>query len=100
MFLAAAVALLVLAGSLPLSSRARAQTFFGAQRFPAIEVDTADNLYLMMSVATAPASVTVLAGQGSATFNVTTKAVSSNTLAVFGATANGVTIHIGFTVVP
>ncbi|PYT02532.1 MAG: hypothetical protein DMF60_21165 [Acidobacteria bacterium] len=55
-FLAAAVALLVLAGSLPLSSRSRAQSFFGAQRFPAIEVDTADNLYLMMSVATAPAS--------------------------------------------
>ena len=56
MFLVAAVAMLVLAGSIPLSSRARAQTFFGAQRFPAIDVDTADNLYLMMSVATAPAS--------------------------------------------
>jgi hypothetical protein len=55
-FLVAAVAMLVLAGSIPLSSRARAQTFFGAQRFPAIEVDTNDNLYLMMSVATAPAS--------------------------------------------
>lgn len=56
MFLVAAVAMLMLAGSLPLSSKVRGQTFFGAQRFPAIDVDAADNLYLMMSVATAPAS--------------------------------------------
>lgn len=55
-FLLAAAAMLVLVGSYPLSSRARAQGFFGAQRFPAIDVDRADNLYLMMSVATAPAS--------------------------------------------
>lgn len=55
-FLVAAVAMLMLAGSLPLSSKVRGQTFFGAQRFPAIDVDAADNLYLMMSVATAPAS--------------------------------------------
>ncbi|MFY9573446.1 MAG: sialidase family protein [Blastocatellia bacterium] len=44
------------AGAPPFSQRARAQTFFGAQRFPAIDVDSNDNLYLMMSVATAPAS--------------------------------------------
>ena len=56
MFLIAGVAMLLLAGSIPLSSRARAQTFFGAQRFPAIDVDSADNLFLIMSVATAPAS--------------------------------------------
>src|SRR6185503_20449385 len=56
-FLAIAVAILVMAGSLPQSGTARAQGgFFGAQRVPAIDVDTADNLYLMMSVATAPAS--------------------------------------------
>lgn len=55
-FLAAAVAMLVVAGSIPLSSKTRAQTFFGAQRFPALDVDFNDNLYLMMSVATAPAS--------------------------------------------
>jgi hypothetical protein len=55
-FLVAAVAMLVVAGSIPLSSKTRAQTFFGAQRFPAIDVDANDNLYLMMSVATAPAS--------------------------------------------
>jgi hypothetical protein len=54
--LIAVVAMLLLAGSIPLSSRARAQTFFGAQRFPAIDVDSADNLFLIMSVATAPAS--------------------------------------------
>jgi hypothetical protein len=56
-FLLAAAVMLAIAGSSPLSSRARAQgTFFGAQRFPAIDVDGSDNLYLMMSVATAPAS--------------------------------------------
>ncbi|MEK6285190.1 MAG: sialidase family protein [Acidobacteriota bacterium] len=54
--LLAAAVMLVIAGSSPMSRRARAQTFFGAQRFPAIDVDSGDNLYLMMSVATAPAS--------------------------------------------
>jgi hypothetical protein len=54
LFLAVA---LVLAGPTPVSERARAQgVFYGAQRFPAIDVDVNDNLYLMMSVATAPAS--------------------------------------------
>jgi len=53
----AAVATLGIAGSAPLSRRAHAQgVFFGAQRFPAIDVDSGDHLYLMMSVATAPAS--------------------------------------------
>src|ERR1044071_673196 len=41
----------------PLAERTSAQgMFFGATRFPAIGVDASDNLYLMMSVATAPAS--------------------------------------------
>lgn len=49
--------MLAVAASTPLSEKARAQgMFFGAQRFPAIDVDSSDNLYLMMSVATAPAS--------------------------------------------
>ena len=52
-----AAVVLVLAGPTPVFQRARAQgLFFGAQRFPAIDVDSNDNLYLMMSVATAPAS--------------------------------------------
>jgi hypothetical protein len=52
----AAAMLFAPAGS-PLSERATAQgTFFGAQRFPAIDVDANDNLYLMTSTATAPAS--------------------------------------------
>ena len=51
-----AALMLVLAGSSPMLERVRAQGFFGAQRFPAIDVDRNDNLYLMMSVATAPAS--------------------------------------------
>jgi hypothetical protein len=56
-FLLAAAVTLGIAGSAPLSRRAHAQgVFFGAQRFSAIAVDSADNLYLMMSVATAPAS--------------------------------------------
>jgi hypothetical protein len=38
------------------SVRAQVGIQFGAQRFPAIDVDRNDNLYLMMSVATAPAS--------------------------------------------
>jgi hypothetical protein len=46
-----------LSGQNPVLEQARAQgVFFGAQRFPAIDVDAKDNLYLMMSVATAPAS--------------------------------------------
>lgn len=56
-FLLFAAVMLVLAGPTPVFERARAQgVFFGAQRFPAIDVDANDNLYLMMSVATAPAS--------------------------------------------
>ncbi len=52
-----AALMLVLAGSAPVFERVSAQgVFFGAQRFPAIDVDANDNLYLMMSVATAPAS--------------------------------------------
>src|SRR5215471_21393723 len=44
-------------GPLPVFKKAHAQFgFFGAQRWPAIDVDANDNLYLMMSVATAPAS--------------------------------------------
>jgi hypothetical protein len=44
-------------GSTPILKGAHAQgLFYGAQRFPAIDVDANDNLYLMMSVATAPAS--------------------------------------------
>ena len=46
-----------LAGPGTVIEKASAQAlFFGAQRFPAIDVDANDNLYLMMSVATAPAS--------------------------------------------
>src|SRR4030095_10928767 len=56
-FLFVAAVMVVLAGRTPVVERASAQaTFFGAQRFPAINVDANDNLYLMMSVATAPAS--------------------------------------------
>src|ERR1041385_740774 len=41
----------------PITEKVRAQgLFFGAQRWPAIDVDKNDKLYLMMSVATAPAS--------------------------------------------
>lgn len=57
MLLLAAAMMIALAGSSQFSRRARAQgLFFGAQRFPALDVDSADNLYMMMSVATAPAS--------------------------------------------
>jgi len=57
MFLLFVAVMLALAGSTPVFERARAQgLFYGAQRFPAIDVDANDNLYLMMSVATAPAS--------------------------------------------
>src|SRR5215470_4891904 len=57
-FLLFVIAALMLAGVGPSSAFkiARAQGFFGAQRWPAIDVDNNDNLYLMMSVATAPAS--------------------------------------------
>lgn len=49
--------MLSLSGTTSLLEHAEAQgVFFGAQRFPAIDVDAKDNLYLMMSVATAPAS--------------------------------------------
>jgi len=55
--LAVATAMLGVSGLSPVLKRARAQAqFFGAERFPAIDVDGGDNLYLMMSVATAPAS--------------------------------------------
>lgn len=44
-------------GVSPLSRKAHAQgQFFGAQRFPAVDVDSNDNIYLMMCAATAPAS--------------------------------------------
>ncbi len=56
LFLIAAL-LIAGAGSTPVFQRVHAQgIFFGAQRWPAIDVDNNDNLYLMMSVATAPAS--------------------------------------------
>jgi hypothetical protein len=50
--------LLVLAsgGIAPRPVSAQFPMFFGATRFPAIEVDGSDRLYLAMSVATAPAS--------------------------------------------
>src|SRR5258706_14080775 len=54
---AVAAVMILTVGISPLSKRAVAQaTFFGAQRFPAIDVDSNDNLYLMSSTATAPAS--------------------------------------------
>ena len=57
MFLLVGAVMVVLAGRTPVLERASAQAvFFGAQRFPALDVDANDNLYLMMSVATAPAS--------------------------------------------
>src|SRR5262245_42357662 len=55
-FLLALAMILATAGSPQLPNKARAATFFGAQRFPAIDVDSSDKLYLMMSTATAPAS--------------------------------------------
>jgi len=52
-----AALMLALAGPQPVLKKAHAQgLFFGAQRWPALDVDTVDNLYLMMSTATAPAS--------------------------------------------
>lgn len=57
LLLVAAMTMFAVAGSSPVLRNARAQgQFFGAQRFPAIDVDSGDNLYLMMSTATAPAS--------------------------------------------
>ena len=58
MFLLFASLMVGLAGPGAVIERAGAQggIFFGAQRFPAIDVDANDTLYLMMSVATAPAS--------------------------------------------
>jgi hypothetical protein len=58
-FLLFVIAALILAGlgPSPVLKKAHAQFgFFGAQRWPAIDVDANDNIYLMMSVATAPAS--------------------------------------------
>ena len=55
-FLFALVFVLASAGLAPRPISAQAPMFFGATRFPAIEVDGNDNLYLAMSVATAPAS--------------------------------------------
>jgi len=54
----AAAVMIAVAGPFPTARQARAQVGiqFGAQRFPAIDVDRNDILYLMMSVATAPAS--------------------------------------------
>lgn len=40
----------------PRRAQAQVPAFFGSTRFPAIDVDGNDHLYLMMSVATAPAS--------------------------------------------
>src|SRR5262245_60459564 len=54
-----AAAALILAGArtATVSEKVGAQgIFFGAQRFPALDVDGGDNIYLAMSVATAPAS--------------------------------------------
>jgi BNR repeat-like domain len=44
------------AGLMPRPTSAQSPMFFGATRFPAIQVDGNDNLYMAMSVATAPAS--------------------------------------------
>jgi hypothetical protein len=57
-FVVFAASMLLLSGRTPVSRITRAQggIFYGAQRFPAIDVDANDSLYLMMSVATAPAS--------------------------------------------
>jgi hypothetical protein len=54
----AAILAVSLTGVYPLSRKARAQvpSLFGATRFPSIGVDRKNKLYLMMSVATAPAS--------------------------------------------
>lgn len=43
-------------GLAPRPVRAQLPQFFGSTRFPAIQVDRNDNLYMAMSVATAPAS--------------------------------------------
>src|SRR6185369_1060119 len=52
------IAVIIIALPSPLNQRARAQVGiqFGAQRFPSIDIDRNDKLYLMMAVATAPAS--------------------------------------------
>jgi hypothetical protein len=57
-FLIATIFALTAVSFSPWTRRAEAQfpTSFGATRFPAIDVDKDDNVYLMMSVATAPAS--------------------------------------------
>ncbi|HEY9230885.1 MAG TPA: sialidase family protein [Blastocatellia bacterium] len=48
--------MLASAGLMPRPTSAQSPMFFGATRFPAIQVDGNDNLYMAMSVATAPAS--------------------------------------------
>jgi hypothetical protein len=48
--------LLASAGLGPRPTRAQTPMFFGSTRFPALQVDGNDSLYLAMSVATAPAS--------------------------------------------
>jgi hypothetical protein len=54
---AISLALIFVGSGSRLTRRAIAQVqFFGAQRFPAIDIDANDNLYLMTSTATAPAS--------------------------------------------
>jgi hypothetical protein len=52
------------------------------------------------AVATAPASVTVAAGASSATFSVTTKAVTANTAVTIKATAGGISKTAALTVTP
>jgi BNR repeat protein len=47
---------LVSAGVAPQQTRAQSPMFFGATRFPSLQIDGNDHLYLAMSVATAPAS--------------------------------------------
>src|SRR5262249_58228275 len=52
----AALMLFAAVGMAPPPARAQFPMFFGATRFPAIGVDSSDNIFLAMSVATAPAS--------------------------------------------
>jgi thermitase len=52
------------------------------------------------ALAQVPASVTVPAGQSAVTFSVTTFGVATRTMAVIGASANGVAIRIGLDLLP
>lgn len=54
--LVAIILVLVTVNPSPRHVQAQVPSFFGSTRFPAIDVDGNDHLYLMMSVATAPAS--------------------------------------------